>query len=261
MIPSAKPGNSTVKESDRVDPLMPAPKRQRGLGMRYSTPMPSYLPLGGRDDSITRSIKQRCKTDKDPGSIPPPQLFANPVVPLALSTTPPPSQVPLVLTPFPVNYKHRKYQRRIDRPVTSWPARPGAADHFDNAKSTCTQSPHSPQTGPSLEAANDHPCNYSEVAVATIASIPAAVGTLSLPPAPLINIPAHHPNDANPRLRAVWQLPHHYRYYPTISPMPSSSLTSIRSSVHLDAHPMSEETTGAASPSAIHHHNPTISRP
>ena len=80
IIPSAKPGNLTVKKLDRVDPLMPAPKRQRGLGMRYSTPLPSYLPLGGRDDSTTRPIKQRCTTNTDSGSIFPPQPFDNPAL-------------------------------------------------------------------------------------------------------------------------------------------------------------------------------------
>jgi hypothetical protein len=56
----------------------------------------------------------------------------------------------------------------------------------------------------SLEAATGHPCNSSEVAIAIIASISVAVDALSLPQAPLIiNIPAHHPNDVNPRLRAA----------------------------------------------------------
>ncbi len=140
--------------------------------------------------------------------------------------------------------------------------RPGAADYFDTAKRTFTRNPHSPQTGPlptqmspSLEAANDHPCNYSEDAVASIISVLVAVDALSLPQAPLINIPAHLPNDANPRLRAVWQ--HNHRYHP-ISPTPQP--TPIRPSEHLDAQPMPEETTdGAASPSAKPH-NSTISR-
>jgi hypothetical protein len=185
---------------------MPAPKRHRGLGMRYSTPLPSYLPLGGRDESITRSIKQRCQTYTDSGSIPSSQLSANPVPSLVLCTTPPPSQVPLE---HPVA---RNFQHRIGRPVTSWPARPGgAADYFDTAQFIFTQTPHSPQTRPmppqmssSLEAATGHPCNSSEVAIAIIASISVAVDALSLPQAPLIiNIPAHHPNDVNPRLRAA----------------------------------------------------------
>ena len=59
--------------SNRVDPLMPAPKRHRGPGRRYSTPLPSYLPLGGRYESIKRPIKQRGQTYTDPRSIPPSQ--------------------------------------------------------------------------------------------------------------------------------------------------------------------------------------------
>ena len=65
-----------------------------------------------------------------------------------------------------------------------------------------------PRTSLPLETATDHPCN-SEVAVANIAPVSTAVDVLSLPQAPIIIISAlHHPNDAKPRLRTVWQLPH-----------------------------------------------------
>jgi hypothetical protein len=226
---------------------MPAPKRHRGLGMRYSTPLSSYLPLAGRYDSMTRSINHRCQTYADPGSIPPSKLYANPVASLVSSPTPPPPQVPHEHTLLPVNYKHpaaRMKQRRVNRPVTTWPARPvysrpparsQHADYFDSAQFTVAQTPHSPQKGPmptrmspSMETATDHPWN-SENTFANIAPVSAAVDA---PPAPLTNISAHHPNDDKPRLRAVWQLPHHQRYYP-ISPLPSP--TSIRPSELLNA--------------------------
>ena len=240
---------------------MPAPKRHRGHGMRYSTPLPSYLPLGGRDESITRSIKHRCQTYTDPRTILPSQLSVNPVASLVpCPTPPPPPQISLENPSFPVNYIHpvaRNNQHRIGRPVTSWPARPGAADYFGTAQLVFTQTPRSPQTGPvhpqmspALVAATGHPCNPSEAAVAIIASVPAAVDSLSLPQAPLFNIPAHHPNEANPRLRAVWQLPNHLRYLP-ISPMPPSR--SFRSSDHFVPQSMPEETTGATSRSGKPH--------
>ena len=244
---------------------MPAPKRHRGLGMRYSTPLPSYLPLAGRYDSTTRSINHRCQTYADPGSIPPSKLYDNPVASLVSSPTPPPSQVPHEHTLLPVNYKHpaaRMKQRRVNRPVTTWPARPGAADYFDTAQFTVAQTPHSPQKGPmpprmspSLETATDNPWNSAST-FANIAPVSAAVDALSPPPAPLTNISAHHPNDVKPRLRAVWQLPHHQRYYP-FSPLPSP--TSIRPSELLYAHPIPEEIAAAACSSA-EPHNSTINR-
>jgi len=264
IIPPARSRNIAVQGSTEVDPQMPAPKRHRGLGMRYSSPLPSYLPLAGRHDSMTRSINYRCQTYAVPGSIPPSKLYTNPVASHVSSPTPPPSQVPHEHTLLPVNHMHpaaRMKQRRVNRPVTTWPARPGAADYFDSAQFTVAQTPHSPLKGPmpprmspSLETGTDHSLN-SENTFANIAPVSAAVDALILPQAPLINIPAHLPNDANPRLRAVWQ--HNHRYHP-ISPIPRS--TPVRPSEHLDAQPMPEETTdGAASPSAKPH-NSTISR-
>ena len=251
--------------STRIDSLIPAPKRHRGPGMRYSIPLPSYLPLGGRDESINPPIKQRGQIYADSRSTPPSQY--NPTVSLALSPTPSSSPVPNEHTPFPVNYKPpgaRKKQYCTDHSVTVWPARPGAADYFDTAQFTFTQTPYNSQKGPvpprmciPLEAATDHPCN-SEIVATTIAPDFAAVDSPSLPPTPILHIPACRPNNTNSHPRAVGLIPHHHHQYYFIPSLPSSS-ASIRSTEHPDANPIPEVSTGAAYPSA-NHNNPTINR-
>ena len=167
---------------------MPAPKRHRGLGMRYSTSLPSYLPLDdGRYESITRPLNQRCQTYANSESIPPTKLHANPVAPLPS----PPSQAPHENIPLLANYKLPgawKKQRRIGHPVTSWPARPGAANYFDTTQFASTQTSHSPhhrtvasRMSKSLKIATSRLCN-SEVAVTSIAPVLAAVGAPGLSP-------------------------------------------------------------------------------
>ena len=141
IIPSAQSRNIAVPGSNTVDSRMPAPKRHRGLGVRYSTPLPFRWKLRKYDSVYQLPMPELCGPWIHPQS----KLYANPVASLVPSPTPPPSQVPHEHTPLPVNYKHPAAlmkQRRVNRPVTTWPARPGgAADYFDNAQFTVAQTP------------------------------------------------------------------------------------------------------------------------